>query len=450
MLVLAFAVLCAAQVMLIVDVVVLTVALPTIQAALGIPAAQLHLAGIAYTLTFGSLLIVAGRAGDLYGRRRVFRIGLLVFTIASALAALAQEGWHLFAARVLQGAGAAMVSPTALALVTSLFQGEQRNRALGIWASAGSAGAVLGQVLGGVLTDLISWQSIFLINLPIGVAGLLLAGRLPQDQPTGDRRAPDILGALLLAVGVAAFSIGLIGSRVSLLVAVAVLAVFWWHERRRSEPLVRFGLLRLRAVQSGNGVLAALAGTTAAALFFATLYLQDVTGYSALQVGLAFAPITVVVLVVSPYAGRLVGLVGARPLMAGGAAITTTGLILLAFVPADGGYATDILPGLTLVALGNGLAFAPTMIAATTVDAADSGLASGLLNTAQELGSAAGLATLAPIAAAVATAAQPTDGYRAGYLAAAGVVLLATVLAVRTPPSTGRAVPESADVATEC
>jgi EmrB/QacA subfamily drug resistance transporter len=450
MLVLAFAVLCAAQVMLIVDVVVLTVALPTIQAALGIPAAQLHLAGIAYTLTFGSLLIVAGRAGDLYGRRRVFRIGLLVFTIASALAALSQEGWHLFAARVLQGAGAAMVSPTALALVTSLFKGDQRNRALGIWASAGSAGAVLGQVLGGVLTDLINWQSIFLINLPIGIAGLLLAGRLPQDQPTGERQTLDIVGALLLAVGVAAFSVGLIGSPVSLLVAVAVLAVFWWHERRHAEPLVRFGLLRLRAVQAGNGVLAALAGTTAAALFFATLYLQDVTGYSALQVGLAFAPITVVVLVVSPYAGRLVGRVGARPLMVGGAAIAATGLILLAFVSADGGYATDVLPGLTLVALGNGLAFAPTMIAATTVDAADSGLASGLLNTAQELGSAAGLATLAPIAAAVATAAQPTDGYRAGYLAAAGVVLLATVLAVRTPPATGRTSPESADVATEC
>lgn len=433
MLVAAFAVLCAAQVMLIVDVVVLTVALPTIQAALGIPTDQLHLAGIAYTLTFGSLLIVAGRAGDLYGRRRVFRIGLLVFTIASALAALSQEGWHLFAARVLQGAGAAMVSPTALALVTSLFQGDQRNRALGIWASAGSVGAVLGQVLGGVLTDLFGWQSIFLINLPIGIAGLALAGRLPDDRTT-DRPSLDVAGALLLAVGVAAFSIGLIGAPLSLLIAAVVLAAFWWHERRRPEPLVRFGLLRMQAVQAGNGVLAVLAGTTAAALFFATLYLQDVTGYSALQVGLAFAPITVVVLVVSPYAGRLAGRFGARPLMAVGTATTTAGLLLLAFVSPDGSYFTDVLPGLTLVALGNGLAFAPTMIAATAVDAADSGLASGLLNTAQELGSATGLATLAAIAA---VAAQPTVGYRAGYLAAAALVLLATVLALRTPRSTG-------------
>ncbi|MGW1342531.1 MFS transporter [Kribbella sp. NPDC002412] len=433
MLVAAFAVLCAAQVMLIVDVVVLTVALPTIQAALGIPTDQLHLAGIAYTLTFGSLLIVAGRAGDLYGRRRVFRIGLLVFTIASALAALSQEGWHLFAARVLQGAGAAMVSPTALALVTSLFQGDQRNRALGIWASAGSVGAVLGQVLGGVLTDLFGWQSIFLINLPIGIAGLALAGRLPDDRTT-DRPSLDVAGALLLAVGVAAFSIGLIGAPLSLLIAAVVLAAFWWHERRRPEPLVRFGLLRMQAVQAGNGVLAVLAGTTAAALFFATLYLQDVTGYSALQVGLAFAPITVVVLVVSPYAGRLAGRFGARPLMAVGTATTTAGLLLLAFVSPDGSYFTDVLPGLTLVALGNGLAFAPTMIAATAVDAADSGLASGLLNTAQELGSATGLATLAAIAA---VAAQPAVGYRAGYLAAAALVLLATVLALRTPRSTG-------------
>lgn len=443
---LAFVVLCAAQAMLIIDVVVLTVALPQIQVALGVPAEQLHLAGIAYTLTFGSLLIVAGRAGDLFGRRRVFRIGLLLFTIASALAALAQEGWHLFAARVLQGVGAAMVSPTALALVATLFEGDRRNRAFGVWGAVGSVGAVLGQVLGGVLTELIGWQSIFLVNVPIGVAGLLLSGRLPESAHDADRPALDVIGALLLAIGVAAFSVGLIGTPVSLAVAAVVLTALWWHERRRDEPLVRFGLLRLRAVRSGNGVLALLSGTTAAALFFATLYLQHVIGYSALQVGLAFAPITVIVLAVSPYAGRLVGRLGARVLMAGGAFAGTAGLVLLGFVSADGGYLTDVLPGLALVALGNGLAFAPTMIAATSVETADTGLASGLLNTSQELGSATGLALLAPLAAAVAATGTATQGYRVGYFAAAVLVLMAVVLALRTPAWTGRTTPRPADV----
>jgi EmrB/QacA subfamily drug resistance transporter len=447
---LAFVVLCAAQAMLIIDVVVLTVALPEIQVALGVPAEQLHLAGIAYTLTFGSLLIVAGRAGDLYGRRRVFRIGLVVFTIASALAALAQEGWHLFAARVLQGVGAAMVSPTALALVATLFEGDRRNRAFGVWGAVGSVGAVLGQVLGGVLTDLIGWQSIFLVNVPIGVAGLLLSGRLPESAQDGDRRALDVVGALLLATGVAAFSVGLIGAPVSLAVAAVVLTVFWWHERRWSAPLVRFGLLRLRAVRSGNSVLALLSGTTAAALFFATLYLQNVIGYSALQVGLAFAPITVIVLVISPYAGRLAGRLGVRVLMAGGAFAGTAGLVLLGFVSPDGGYLSDVLPGLALLALGNGLAFAPTMIAATSVEAADTGLASGLLSTSQELGAATGLAVLGPLAAAVAAAGTTTQGYRVGYFAAAVLVLMAAVLALRTPAWIGRTTPRPADAPAEC
>ncbi|MFD0852702.1 MFS transporter, partial [Actinomadura adrarensis] len=205
-------------------------------------------------------------------------------------------------------------------------------------------------------------------------------------------------GAVLLTAAMAAFSIALTGSLPSGLAAAILFAAFIGYERRRPEPLVHFGLLRVRPVRTGNAVLAITAGTTAAALFFTTLYLQDVLEFSASQVGMAFAPITGIVLLVSPYAGRLVGRLGARPLMATGTALSIAGLFLLSFMDASGGYLTDVLPGLALVALGNGVAFAPTMIAATGVPGSESGLASGLLNTSQELGTAICLAALAPVA----------------------------------------------------
>ncbi|WUH98174.1 MFS transporter [Spirillospora sp. NBC_00431] len=446
---LAFVVLCAAQFMLIVDVVVLNVALPSLQDSLGIPAEHLQFAGTAYTLTFGSLLIVAGRAGDLFGRRRIFQTGLLIFTLASALAALAQEGWHLFAARALQGVGAALVSPTAMALVTSLFEGERRNRALGVWAAIGSGGAIAGQLLGGVLTDVFGWRSIFLINLPVGVAGALLAGRLLPESRGSVRPTLDGWGAALLAACLAAFSVALTGSWLSGLAAAVLFLAFCLYERRRDEPLVRFALLRDGAVRTGNAVLALIAGTTAIALFFTTLYLQNILGHSATRVGMAFAPVTAIVLVVSPYAGRLVGRLGVRPLMLAGTALSAAGLAHLSFMDASGGYLTDVLPGLALVALGNGVAFAPTMIAATSVGPSDAGAASGLLNTSQELGTAIVLASLAPVAAAVYGAgtvpSDLTDGYQAGLWAASALTVAALLIALGAPKTTGRSTPVPKD-----
>lgn len=390
---LAVGVLCGAQFVLIVDVVVLNVALPSIQRDLGIAEHQLALAGVLYTLTFGCPLMVFGRVGDLNGRRRVFQLGLAVFTLASALAAAAQSPWQLFAARALQGIGAAMVAPNTLALVTSLFpEGEQRNRTLGLWAAMGSVGAIAGQVIGGVLTEYLGWRSIFLINVPIGLAAMIIGGRvLPESRGGTPIRA-------------------------------AALA-----------------LLRNRGVQTGNIVLALIAGTTAAALFFSTLYLQRTLEYSAMAVGLGFAPITVVVLIVSPIAGRLVGRLGARTLMISGAALSAAGMVHLSMIDGSGSYFTDVLPGLLAVAAGNGLAFAPTMITATTgVTPGDQGLASGVLNTAQELGTAAGLAVIAGIAAAVGSG---IGGYRVGFLVAAVLVAAAAVVAIRTPRQVGRSEP---------
>ncbi|SMD20313.1 MFS transporter [Kibdelosporangium aridum] len=387
---LAVGVLCGAQFMLIVDVVVLNVALPSIQQGLAIAEGQLALAGVLYTLTFGLLLIAGGRAGDVYGRLRVFQIGLGVFTLASALAAIAQTPWQLFAARALQGVGAAMVSPNTLALVTAMFEeGEKRNRVLGFWGATGSVGAISGQLIGGVLTEFLGWRSIFLINIPIGVAGMLIAARVLTESRGGS----PIRAAVRALVG-------------------------------------------NKAVRTGNIVLALIAGTTAATLFFSTLYLQGTLDYSPMAVGFGFAPVTVVVLLVSPVAGRLVGKLGARNLMLCGALLSAAGMAYLALIDSNGNYFADVLPGLLAVAAGNGLAFAPTMITATTgVAADDQGLASGVLNTSQELGTAAGMAVITGIATAVGAG---IAGYQVGYLVAAGLVALAAVVALRTPGTVGR------------
>ena len=452
---LALATLCVAQFLLIVDVVVLNVTLPSIKRELAIADAQLPLAGVAYTLTFGSLLIVAGRAGDLFGRRRIFLAGIALFTAASVATGLAQGSWQLFASRAAQGCGAALVSPTALALLMATFpEGAPRNRALGLWAAVGSGGAIAGQLLGGVVTDAFGWRWVFLLNAPVGLAALALVRRIVPESHAEEAPRLDVAGAAALAGTVAALSLGLArvsehgfdaGSALAVAGAGALLALFVTVERRQAAPLVRFGLLRQPGVRTGNGVLALLAGATGGALYFATLYLQLVLGYSALAVGLAFAPVTGVVLAVSPLAGRGASWWGTRRLLVAGSAVTALGLLALTRVDVGGSYAASVLPGLVLVALGNGLAFAPTMITATSdVPEADQGLASGVLSTAQELGTALGLALLASIATAVARTHDhlgadraATSGYRAGFLAATALVAVAALVAWRGPGGVG-------------
>lgn len=484
---LVLAVLCAAQLMLIVDVVIVNVALPSIRASLDVPDAQLQLTGIAYTLTFGSLLIVAARAGDRVGRRRLLVGGLVIFIVASVLTGSAHTTAQLFAGRALQGLGAALVSPNALALLTAAIpEGARRNRALGAWAAVGSGGAIAGQLAGGLLTDVVGWRAVFLVNLPVGVATVVAALRwLPESRPeaTADgaeahqvgetagagrtrpgRERIDLGGAITLAAGLGALTYGL--SRVAegsydgllagvALAAAALLGLFVGLERRHPSPLVRFSVLARRTVRTGNLALALNAGALGGALFFTSLYLQVVLGYSPLAVGVAFAPITAVVLVVSPYAGRLVGRTGARPLLMAGLTLLGLGMVVLARVPTDGSYLVDVLPGLALLAVGSGISYAPTFVAGTWgTGEHDQGLASGLLGTAQELGAAIGLAVLA--AAATAAAGAPgdtgdagalTNGYRAGYLAGAALMVVAVVVASRLSPAVGRTSPASSEPA---
>lgn len=444
------ALLCVAQFMLIVDVVVVNVALPSIRSDLGIADSRLQLVAVGYTLTFGSLLIVFGRAGDVFGRRRLFVTGLVVFTLASLTTGLAATEWQLVASRAAQGVGAAMVSPTALALLMAAFaEGHARNRALGYWGAVGSGGAIAGQLLGGFLTDAFGWRSIFLVNVPVGVLAVAAAARHLEESRTGDRPRLDWRGAGLLVAGLAAAILALTnvahaargdGAGVALAfgaAAAVLLAALVRAERRHPAPLVDGPLLRTGHVATANVLLAVNAGMLGGALFFTTLYLQVVLGYSPLAVGAAFAPITVVILVLSPRIGGLVATAGVRGLLTIGFTLSALGMAVLARLPDSGSYLGDVLPALVLVAVGSAFSYAPTFVAGTNGVPADRhGVASGLLNAAQELGAAVGVTALAAVAATVTAGATGRDlvgGYRAGLLVAAAVMAVA-VTAVRRLP----------------
>ncbi|MEV8319603.1 MFS transporter [Streptomyces sp. NPDC059900] len=440
--------LCSAQFVLIVDVVVVNIAVPSIRSELDVPVSFLQLTSVAYTVAFGSLMIVAGRAGDIFGRRRLLIAGLILFTVMSLLCGLAQEGWQLFAARAGQGVGAAMVSPSAMALLVGAFrEGQLRNRALGIWTAVASAGGIAGQLLGGVVTEYIGWRGIFLINVPIGALVVISALRLlsadgqrPSDEP---RERLDVPGAILLAATLGGTSVLLAdvsggeswltatGLLVVGLLAVALVMV----ERRAPEPVLPGKLLARRNVAVANVVLMLNASATTSALYFSTLTMQTEMGYGPLQTGLGFAPITLIVLLIAPKAGALVERVGARTFLLLGSLVAAAGLLLLVFTASgSGSYLTGILPGLALVAAGNGLSYAPMVSLATAVPESEHGRASGLINTAQELGSAIGLAVLASVATLGALGSL--GNYSLGYLAAAGAALVAGMLAFAAPEPT--------------
>ncbi|HVM12655.1 MAG TPA: MFS transporter [Actinomycetota bacterium] len=438
----ALGVLCAAQFMLVVDVVVVNVAIPSIRADLGLPDSRLQLIAVAYTLTFGSLLIWFGRMGDVFGRRRLFLAGLAVFTLASLATGLAHSGWSLVAARACQGVGAAMASPSALALLMVTFEEDgARGRALGYWGAVGSGGAIVGQLLGGALTDVLGWRSIFLINVPIGIATIALATRHLQESRPAEATRVHSRGAILLTAGLAAATLTLtrIGEGASATttavgagVACALLAAFAVSERRHDEPLVDHALLRTRQVVTGNVLLAVNAGTLGAALFFTTLYLQVGLGYSPLAVGAAFAPITLLVLLISPRIGARIASVGARQLLSIGFGFAAVGTALLSRLPDDGSYLRDVLPALALIAIGSAFSYAPTFVVGTTGVTADwQGAASGLLNASQELGAAIGITVLAAIATAASVTA--VDGHRTALIVAAGVLAAAQLLIRQLP-----------------
>ena len=461
---LALILLCAAQFMVILDITVVNIALPSIQSDLGFAVGDLQWVITAYTLAFGGLLMLGGRAADLLGQRRVFLAGLGVFTVASLVAALADTTAALLAARAAQGVGAAMLSPAALSLVTTTFpDGPPRRRALAAWAAVAASGGAFGVLAGGAITEAFEWPAIFLINVPVGIVVAAGATRvLPAAAPRGEGRF-DAAGALRASGSLVALIYGLVvapsagwGSpqTIGLLAASAAgIAAFVAVERRVRDPLVKLSVFRRVPTSTGLALMIAGMGTPHSAFVFLPLYLPHVLGHSALQTGLEFLPGALLLVAAAHAGGHLVSRFGARPVLAGGMALGAAGALLLSGVSPDGSYLADVLPGLAVLDLGIGLAASGIFITAMSgVGHDEAGVVSGLVTTAHEIGIALVLAILSTIAVsgidggslaglagldAAAVTGGFADAFRAAALIAAGAAALAAVALRRTEVGVG-------------
>lgn len=422
------ALLCAAQFMVVLDVSVVNVALPSIQDALDVDPRGLAWVGNAYALTFGGLLLLGGRLADLYGHRRVFATGLAVFTAASLAGGLADTSGLLIAARAGQGVGAAILAPATLTVLTSAHpEGPRRTRAIAVWTAVSLAGGTAGNLIGGALTQYLSWRSILLINVPIGLACLAAVRRIPAGPGrSGDRL--DVLGALTATGGLAALAYGVSGSPAAVAAGCVMLGVFVLVEARfAAVPLIPYALVRARAIWLGN-VAMLLAGACLNPMwYFLTLSMQDVLGYGPLVTGLAFLPHTLLTMLVglrvTPWLMRRAG---DRVLIAAGALIGAAGFLWQSRIAPGGHYVTAILGPAVLISLGGGLLNTPLTVTVTSgVTPENAGAASGLMNTAKQAGGALGLAAL------VALTAGPGGGDPAGLAEGYGraFVLIAAMLA---------------------
>jgi EmrB/QacA subfamily drug resistance transporter len=446
----ALALLCTAQFVVVLDVSVVNVALPAIGDDLGFSEAQLSWVINAYTLIFGGCLLLGGRAGDLFGRRRVFLTGLTLFTGASVACGVAWSETSLIIARAVQGLGAAMLSPAALALLLATYRAKaQRNRAVAAWGAVAGAAGAFGSVVGGLLTDVASWHWCFLINLPIGIVLLALLPRAVEESRDEHAKRLDLPGAVLATSGLLALVYGIVqaeehgfGSGQTLAfiaLAILLLAAFVAVERRSPEPLVRLSIFRMRSLSVANGVhLLANVGLFGPLLLI-SLYQQQVLGFDALQAGAGLLPLAVGVIATASIVPRLVERFGVKPILTVGLVVLVAGLLAFATLRADGSYLADVVPASLVCAGGLGLVMVPLTIAATAnVAPEDSGLASGLFNTAQEVGGALGVALLLTVAASStadqlaagsAMADALVDGYRVAFLIGAALVAAATVAA---------------------
>jgi EmrB/QacA subfamily drug resistance transporter len=407
---LALALLCVVQFMVVLDIAIVNVALPSIQVDLGFSQENLQWVISAYALVFGGFLLLGGRAADMLGRRRLFLAGIVVFTIGSLLAGLAWSEASLIGARALQGFGAAIITPAALSILSTTFaEGRERNIALGAWGAVGGFGAVAGVLLGGVLTDALSWEWIFFVNVPVGVAGFVLAPLLLRESKDARVQKFDLPGAVLVTAGLSSlvYAITQAGSDGWLAaetltvfaVSLALLAGFVGWELRHPEPLMRFGILQTRTV-SGANVAGFILGTALFSMFLMlTLYMQQVLGYSPMKTGVGYLAVAGTAIIWSGVAAQLVTRIGVKPVLVVGMTMLTGGLLFFTQVSADGSYVRDLLPGFLVIGVGIGFSFVPISIAALAgVKASEAGLASGLINTSQQIGGALGIAALSTIA----------------------------------------------------
>ncbi|WP_308298898.1 MFS transporter [Streptomyces sp. GESEQ-35] len=469
---LALLVIATAQLMVVLDSTIVNVALPDVQRALGFSGTGLEWVVNAYAVTFGGLLLLGGRAGDILGRRRVFVFGLLLFSAASLLGGFATSQWWLLTARAVQGVGGAVIAPTALALITTNFpEGGQRNRAFGVYAAMAGAGSAVGLLLGGILTTYVSWRWVMFVNVPIGLLVAAAAPRVLAESPRMPGRI-DLAGAITSTGGVALLVYGLSKAATgsdgvshwgdaqvlaSLTASVALLVSFVWIEMRSPHPLLPMRILADRNRSGTYLIMLCVATALFGLFFFLTLFMQSVLGYSAMQSGIAYLPFAVGVVAGSALASPLMARVGARPLILAGTAAVAGGTFWFSRLTEHSGYAGQLLGPLLVTSLGLGLVFVPlALVSLHNVAEEDSGVASSLLNTGQQVGGAIGLAVLGTVAwtavansveaqaagTAAAQAGTPPPasvynhalavGFSRGFEVAAGVALLALLIAIAT------------------
>jgi EmrB/QacA subfamily drug resistance transporter len=443
-------VVCLAQFMVILDVSIVNVALPSIHDGLGFSTTGLQWVVNAYTLTFAGFLMLGGRCADLLGRRRVFLAGTALFSIASLACALADTRGLLIGARALQGFGGAILSPATLSIVTSSFAaGRERNRAVGMWGAMGALGASSGVLLGGLLTQGFGWPAIFAVNVPLGAIVIALGLRvIPASRREQAARHFDVSGAVLITASLVFVTFAIVrtdtlgwgssGVLAPLAAGLVLMLAFLFVEGRlASAPLVPLAALRTGQLRVANGIVTLLYAAFFPVWFFLTLYLQQVLHFDAIDAGVSFLPMTVSIFLASTLAPRLLARFGVRPLITFGMLCATAGMAMLGGISPGGSYLPDVLPGATLAALGMGLSLVPaTIVAMQSLPPAQSGLGSGLLNTSRLMGGALGLAVLSTIAdahtraqAGIGAAHALTDGFDLAFVVGAGFTLAGALIA---------------------
>jgi EmrB/QacA subfamily drug resistance transporter len=461
---LALALLATTQFVIVLDAAIVNVAIPSIGKDLKFFEEDLTWIPNAYALTFGGFLLLGGRMADLLGRRRLFMAGLVLFSVASLLGGLATSETQLIAARALQGLGAALLAPSALSMVTNMFaEGSERNKALGVWGAVSGSGGAAGVLLGGVLTEYAGWEWVLWVNVPIGVIAAVLAPRLlVESRRETDLRHFDALGAITVTAGLSLLVFALVdtinagwGSTQTLTLlalSLGLIVAFVFIELRSRDPLMPFGIFRLRTLTGANIVGLLIGASLFAMFFFLSRYMQQVLGYSALKAGLSYLPLAIAIIIAAGIASQLVTKLGFKPILIAGLALIAIALLWFSQVPVEGDYVTHLVGPMVIAAVGLGFAFVPVTIAAVNgVSADESGLASGLINTSQQIGGALGLAILGTIASSktedVVAAAQGapaavpgalTEGFQLAFLAGAGfavIGIVATLLFVSSSDS---------------
>ena len=450
----ALALLAMTQFIIVVDASIVNVALPTIGTALQFSQDDLSWVINAYTLTFGGFLLLGGRLADLLGRRRMFIVGLIFFSLASLAGGLATSDIQLIVARAFQGLGAALVSPAALSIVTTTFrEGAERNKALGVWGAVAGAGGAAGVLLGGVLTEGLGWEWVLWVNVPIGLGAAFLATRLlPESRDEVDDRSFDIPGAIAVTAGLALLVYSIVDAEsagwtsaqtlVGIGGALALIAAFLVIETRARKPLMPLNTFRLRTLRGANVVGILIGMSLFSMFFFISLYLQQVLRFSALEAGLAYLPLSIVIIISAGIASQVVTRIGFKPTLIFGSLLTAAGLLWFTQISVDGSFSSDVLGPSLLAAAGLGFSFVPVTIAAVTGTRPDqAGLASGLINTSQQVGGALGVAILASIATSVSGGIDPrgrldaaqlgelTNGFQTAFAVGAGFALTGALAA---------------------